>query len=176
MTNKINNHSIIPSTGVIQLTLTVKMTTAQAVETSVTVNKNSPIQDYVHPDDQTQPTFDYYYYYYYYYHHHHHFFLTERESILDDMTSSFHYTLYRILASTVIFDTLNQHLSFYTKTDFDECKAQNLNKCHEKAKCTNTEGSNNCTCIDGYVGDGFLCQGNGCIFVVYFITIYMMVN
>ena len=25
---------------------------------SVTVNINSPIQDYVHPDDQTQPTFE----------------------------------------------------------------------------------------------------------------------
>ena len=33
------------------------MTTAQVVETSVNANKNSPIQDYVHPDDQTQPTF-----------------------------------------------------------------------------------------------------------------------
>ena len=32
------------------------MTTAQVVETLVTVNNNSPIQDYVHPDDQTQPT------------------------------------------------------------------------------------------------------------------------
>ena len=42
---------------VIQLTLTLKMTTAQVVETSVTVN-NSPIQDYVHPDDQTLPTFE----------------------------------------------------------------------------------------------------------------------
>ena len=31
------------------------MTTAQVVETSVTVNNNSPIQDYVHPDDQSQP-------------------------------------------------------------------------------------------------------------------------
>ena len=31
------------------------MSTAQVVETSVTVNNNSPIQDYVHPDDQTQP-------------------------------------------------------------------------------------------------------------------------
>ena len=31
------------------------MTTAQVVETSVTVNNNSSIQDYVHPDDQTQP-------------------------------------------------------------------------------------------------------------------------
>ena len=34
------------------------MTTALVVETSVTVNNNSPIQDYVHPDDQTQPTFE----------------------------------------------------------------------------------------------------------------------
>ena len=42
----------------IELTLTLKMTTAQVVETSVTVNKNSPIQDYVHPDDQTQTTFE----------------------------------------------------------------------------------------------------------------------
>ena len=31
------------------------MTTAQVVETSVTVNNNSPVHDYVHPDDQTQP-------------------------------------------------------------------------------------------------------------------------
>jgi len=40
------------------LKMTLKMTTAQVVETSVTVNNNSPIQDYVHPDDQTQPTFE----------------------------------------------------------------------------------------------------------------------
>ena len=42
----------------IQLTLTLMMTTAQVVETSVTVNNNRTIQDYVYPDDQTQPTFD----------------------------------------------------------------------------------------------------------------------
>ena len=39
------------------LTLTLKMTTAQVVETLVTVNNNSPIQDYVHPDDHSQSTF-----------------------------------------------------------------------------------------------------------------------
>ena len=43
---------------VIQLTLTLKITTARVVETSVTVNNNSPIQDYIHPDDQTQPIFE----------------------------------------------------------------------------------------------------------------------
>ena len=37
--------------------MTLKMSTAQVVETSDTVNNNSPIQAYVHPDDQTQPTF-----------------------------------------------------------------------------------------------------------------------
>ena len=51
---------IILSTDVIQL----KMITAQVVETSVTVNNNnnnnnSPIQGYVHPDDQTQTIFVY---------------------------------------------------------------------------------------------------------------------
>ena len=36
------------------------MTTAQVVETSVTVNNNvnSPIQDYVHPDDHTQTPYE----------------------------------------------------------------------------------------------------------------------
>ena len=34
------------------------MTTAQVVETLVTVNNNSPIQEYVHLDNQTQPTFE----------------------------------------------------------------------------------------------------------------------
>ena len=36
------------------------LTTAQVVEASLTVNKNSVIQEYVHPDDQTQPTFEYF--------------------------------------------------------------------------------------------------------------------
>ena len=58
LTNQINNQSIILSTDVIQLTLTLKMTTTQDVETSVTVNNNSPIQDYIHLDNQTQPTFE----------------------------------------------------------------------------------------------------------------------
>ena len=57
MTNQVNNQSLIPSTDVIQLTLTLKMTTAQVAVTSVTVN-NSPIQDYVHPDDHIHPTYE----------------------------------------------------------------------------------------------------------------------
>ena len=45
----------MPSTDVIQLILPLKTTTAQVVETSVTVN-NSPIQDYTLPHNPIQPT------------------------------------------------------------------------------------------------------------------------
>ena len=41
----------------IQLTLTLKMTITQVVETSVIFN-NSPIQDYNHLDDYAQPTYE----------------------------------------------------------------------------------------------------------------------
>ena len=36
----------------------MEMITARVIETSVIVNNNSPIQDYVHQNDHTQPTFD----------------------------------------------------------------------------------------------------------------------
>ena len=41
----------------VQLTLTLKMTTAQVVKTSVTVN-NGPIQDCGHSDDHAPPTYE----------------------------------------------------------------------------------------------------------------------
>ena len=55
MANQVNKQSLIPSTDVIEPTLTLKMTTAQVVETSVAVN-NSPMQDYIHPDNHVPPT------------------------------------------------------------------------------------------------------------------------
>ena len=41
--------------NVIQLPLTLKMTTTQVVEASLVTVKNSSIRDYFHPDDHTQP-------------------------------------------------------------------------------------------------------------------------
>ena len=53
-----HNQRLIPSTDVMQLTLTLKMTTALAVETSVTINKQSYSGLHsLHPDDHTQPTY-----------------------------------------------------------------------------------------------------------------------
>ena len=41
--------------NVIQLPLTLKMTTAQVFETPLVTVKNTSIQDCIHPDDHTQP-------------------------------------------------------------------------------------------------------------------------
>ena len=43
--------------------------------------------------------------------------------------------------------------------DTDEC-ADETDKCHSSALCTNTDGHYTCTCKDGYHGDGFTCDGN----------------
>ena len=43
-------------------------------------------------------------------------------------------------------------------TDVDEC-SDKIHVCDVNAKCTNTNGSHNCTCTDGYIGDGKSCQG-----------------
>ena len=43
---------------VVFFTLTLKITTAQVVKTSVAVNNNSPIQEYIHLKDHTQPTYE----------------------------------------------------------------------------------------------------------------------
>ena len=41
----------------------------------------------------------------------------------------------------------------------DECTDESkLNKCHIYARCTNTYGSYNCTCLDGYDGSGYECR------------------
>jgi len=53
--NQAKNQSLKPLTDAIQLILTLKMTTAQVLETSLTVS-NSPVEDNVHPDDHAQPT------------------------------------------------------------------------------------------------------------------------
>ena len=43
--------------------------------------------------------------------------------------------------------------------DFDECKDERFNSCHEYAYCTNIDGSYICNCFEGFFGDGKKCQG-----------------
>lgn len=46
-------------------------------------------------------------------------------------------------------------------TDIDECATPEANNCHRNATCSNTVGSFNCTCHQGYMdtrGDGVNCS------------------
>jgi len=56
----------------------------------------------------------------------------------------------------VIFSRLHNSTCDYV--DIDEC-AINTAGCNPKATCTNTIGSFTCTCLPGYGGDGFTCEG-----------------
>ena len=64
-----------------------------------------------------------------------------------------HHLLFKYYKSVyrVIYSRLRLHL------DVNECEA--VSPCHANATCKNTDGSYNCTCNDGYVGDGFRCHG-----------------
>ena len=42
--------------------------------------------------------------------------------------------------------------------DINECELQ-IHTCHSDANCTDTVGSFNCTCREGFEGDGFNCTG-----------------
>ena len=41
-------------------------------------------------------------------------------------------------------------------TDLDECRT-GISDCSENANCSNTEGSYDCTCHDGFTGSGTIC-------------------
>ena len=43
--------------------------------------------------------------------------------------------------------------------DIDEC-SKNGSPCDENADCLNNDGSYNCTCKDGFTGNGRACDGN----------------
>ncbi len=45
-----------------------------------------------------------------------------------------------------------------THADINECMRE-LDQCHGNATCTNTFGGYNCSCDDGFTGDGFNCTG-----------------
>ena len=46
----------------------------------------------------------------------------------------------------------------FTFVDIDEC-SKGSHVCHVNAGCTNTNGSYNCTCKEGFIGDGRSCSG-----------------
>ena len=61
---------------------------------------------------------------------------------------------------------LTYTLSFFS--DINECDEYSLNNCSENANCTDTIGSYECTCLEGYSGDGISCEGIS-VFWVYLL-------
>jgi len=47
----------------------------------------------------------------------------------------------------------------FVSSDVNECTEETHN-CDVDAVCNNTRGSYNCTCKDGFYGDGINCTGN----------------
>ena len=45
----------------------------------------------------------------------------------------------------------------FTAADIDECETER-DDCHMFAKCTNSPGSYNCSCFEGFTGDGTFCS------------------
>ena len=43
-------------------------------------------------------------------------------------------------------------------TDTDECASNSANNCSSNALCINTMGSYNCSCKNGFSGDGYTCS------------------
>ena len=53
---------------------------------------------------------------------------------------------------------MSQHYSIIAFLDIDECNTGSHN-CDVNANCTNTFGGHNCTCKEGFAGDGRSCSG-----------------
>ena len=60
--------------------------------------------------------------------------------------------------SNKIAANLNIFILFLFYTDIDECNSS-IPVCDVNAKCENTNGSYNCSCKTGFIGDGKRCQG-----------------
>ena len=68
------------------------------------------------------------------------------------------YIILVTILTTCLFRQNKFNIYFNYHSDSDEC-LNNSHNCSENATCTNTEGSFNCSCKPGYIGNGHNCSG-----------------
>ena len=68
------------------------------------------------------------------------------------------YIILVTILTTCLFGQNRFNIYFNYHSDADEC-LNNSHNCSENATCTNTEGSFNCSCRPGYIGNGYNCSG-----------------
>ena len=71
--------------------------------------------------------------------------------------------------------SLFNSLSLLSITDVNECGSAGTNECDSKAQCTNTEGSYNCRCLNGYQGDGKNCSGTGFLYSTIYASYFLVI-
>ena len=71
--------------------------------------------------------------------------------------------------------SLFNSLSLLPITDINECGSAGTNECDSKAQCTNTEGSYNCRCLNGYQGDGKNCSGTGFLYSTIYASYFLVI-
>lgn len=58
----------------------------------------------------------------------------------------------------VYLNWITANIILFSFPDINECDIGTHN-CSVMANCTNVDGSFNCTCTKGYIGDGVTCEG-----------------
>lgn len=78
-----------------------------------------------------------------------------------------HSKIYRYIITFQPARTIIVNFHHFFLPDDDECAVSN--SCSVNATCTNTPGSFECTCKDGFYGDGMTCTGESRHTIHYFL-------
>ena len=77
------------------------------------------------------------------------------------------------IPNAVILNNVSECLRSFCISDIDECQDSSTHLCDINANCTNKIASYNCSCNDGYRGNGFRCAGKSQSFRHFKVSFYL---